>query len=111
VAHTQEIGSAPRLPTGSFPRRRESSTGYQAPGSVETAHLDSRLRGNDPVEGMPSGGSLEQRWIEIVPFGVHLFYEAQLPRPVPLLDPLLAEDGRLWISMRLIPDKMVHAVT
>lgn len=47
---------------------------------------------------------------KIIPAGIILFYEANLPRSIPALDLFFAGDGRVNIMMKFVPDEPVDAV-
>src|SRR5262245_2537863 len=101
LSHSQMIAksvmrSAPpaaHTSAASFPRRREPRQSSPQPLTRRTLPLGSRLRGNDAVGfgAVPEPASGEQRWVEIVPIWVHLFYQPDFPRPVPFLQPLLPQ--------------------
>ena len=48
--------------------------------------------------------------MQVAPLRVHLFDEPYLPRPLPILDLLLAADGGLHRLPVLVPHQCLHAV-
>src|SRR5690349_13846021 len=53
---------------------------------------------------------LIEHFVEVVPVGVHLTDQLELPRTTPLLDRLLARNRLVDAVVELVPDEAVDAI-
>jgi hypothetical protein len=100
------IGREPPVPNPSCP---QSSGGHPGGGGHR---MDSRQKTAGMTEGMGCGNPVSARHfvVQVSPRRVVPFDQPNLPRSVPLLEPLLPFDGRLCRAVHLVVDKSINAV-